>query len=472
MSFRPMIALVDRWFRGGLLDCALMQRAQPPRIRRARTDRDLSGVRSAALLFGVALLLRVLYLWLATGPGTQPYSDAVDYDSLAWNLATGHGFTHLGADGYQPTAFRPPVVPWLTSLLYRAVGHQYFAALVLQCVIGATVPLLLGRLAGSLFGGSVERWAGWLAAVNPVLVFFSGYLLTETTFTAVLLLALLATVEWVKTPRPGRALGVGLLWGLAALTRPTALALPALVAVWAWVPLGLSLAARDRMRQIVLLVFGLALVVGPWTIRNAIALRAFVPVTTGGGRAFLDSNNELVWNDPARRGGAISTYQIEPYASEFRGSSEVEADRIASRRGWEFLDAHIAEWPAMAVAKLARFWRITSEAGGTGTWQRSGSPLAMVLRILDPLAVWSIVTLPFGLWGLTRIVRGSRRWYQFLVPLVIVYFTLLAIVYWGSLRTRMPIEPLLVLLVAVGWDDVQRRFRARSRGLKVVSSTT
>jgi len=418
------------------------------------------------------MLLRVLYLWLATGPGTQPYSDAVDYDSLAWNLATGHGFTHAGPNGYQPTAFRPPVVPWITSLLYRAVGHRYFGALLLQCAIGATVPLLLGRLAGNWFGGSVQRWAGWLAALSPVLVFFSGYLLTETTFTATLLLALLATVEWVKTPRPGRALGVGILWGLATLTRPTALALPAVVALWAWVPLGLSLAANDRRRQILLLALGLVIVVAPWTIRNAVTLHAFVPVTTGGGRAFLDSNNELVWSDPARRGGAVSTYEIEPYASEFRGRTEVEADRIASRRGREFLTAHVREWPAMAVAKLGRFWRLTSEAGGTGTWQRSHSPLAAVTRVVDPLLVWSILTLPFGVWGVTRIVRGPRRWYQFLVPLVIAYFTVLAVVYWGSLRTRMPIEPLLALLVAVGCDDVTRRVRARTHGLKVVPRTT
>jgi hypothetical protein len=60
-----------------------MQRVQPIRARRVRSGPDASGVRSALVLFGVAMLLRVLYLWLATGPGTEPYSDAVDYDSLA-----------------------------------------------------------------------------------------------------------------------------------------------------------------------------------------------------------------------------------------------------------------------------------------------------------------------------------------------------------------------------------------------------
>ena len=80
-----------------------------------------------------------------------------------------------------------------------------------------------------MFGPSVGTTAGWLAVAHPLLVFFSGYLLTETTFCAMLLVALLATAEWLKTPRRARALGAGLLWGLAALTRPTALPLPVLV---------------------------------------------------------------------------------------------------------------------------------------------------------------------------------------------------------------------------------------------------
>jgi len=57
--------------------------------------------------------------------------------------------------------------------------------------------------------------------------------------------------------------------------------LPVLAAAWAWVPLGFALPARGRMRQIAVLLLGLALKVGPWTLRNAFVLHAFVPVATG-----------------------------------------------------------------------------------------------------------------------------------------------------------------------------------------------
>jgi len=434
----------------------------------APARRERPDVGPWLLLFLAALAVRVAYVWLAHGTGARPWSDSAEYDTVAWNLARGAGFALDGAAGPYPTAFVPPVMPWLTSLLYRVVGHQYFAALLLQCAIGALVPLLLAALGGVTFGLTVGRVAGWLAAVHPLLVFFSGYLLTETAFTATLLLALLASAEWVKTPRAGRALGTGLTWGLAALTRPTALALPFLVAAWAWAPLGLTVPGRERLRQLAMLLLGVALVVGPWTLRNAVALRAFVPVTTGGGRALLDSNNPLVWDDPRARGGANSTYHLEPWAGLFQGRSEPEADAIARREALAFLRSHAGEWPAMAAAKLARFWRLTAEGGGTGAWQREGSALARLRQALDPLLLWSVVVLPCALWGLARTLSGPRRWFQSLGFIVILYFSATATVFWGALRMRVPVEPLVVLFAAAGIEDVRHRWRTRRRGLRLV----
>src|SRR5262249_37636558 len=191
-------------------------------------------------------------------------------------------------------------------------------------------------------------------------------------------LALTASAAWVKSPRPGRALGVGLTWGAAALARPAALLLPAVVAAWAWVPLGLTLPTRERTRHMALLLGGLLLAIGPWTVRNALVLRAFVPVTTGGGRALLDGNNERVWSDPELRGGEVESRGLEPYASQMRGLAEPAADAVAWRSAWNFLAAHVREWPAMAAAKLARFWRMTP--GADGTLRRWRPPLAKWLR--------------------------------------------------------------------------------------------
>jgi 4-amino-4-deoxy-L-arabinose transferase-like glycosyltransferase len=442
-----------------------MLRAESPR-HPPRADAPRAATAWVAI-FGVALALRVAYAWLAIGPGATPSSDPATYDTVAWNLARGAGFSLDSVAGPYPTAFVPPLLPWITSLVYRAVGHHYFTAVLLQCVAGALVPFLLAALGGALFGSTVGRWSAWLAAVHPLLVFFSGYLLTESLFCLTLLLALLLSVDWVRTPRAGRALGAGLAWGVATLTRPTALPVPLIVALWAWRPLGLTIGGRGRLRQLALLLIGLALVVGPWTMRNAIALRAFVPVTTGAGGALMVANNPVTWEDPSARGGANSASYRAALAGEFRGLNEVELDRRARERTWAFMRARAGEWPAIALAKVARFWRLGAEGGGTGAWQRPGSPLEP-LRRLDPLLVWSVITLPLALWGVARAIRGARRWFQALPLLVIAYFTMVAVVFFGSLRMWVPIEPLVVLFVALGIEGARRALRSRTRGLRVV----
>jgi len=426
-------------------------------------------VRPWVVMFAAALGLRVANAWLATGPHARPASDPATYDAVAWNLARGAGFSLAGAGGIYPTAFVPPVLPWITSLLYRVVGHDYFAAVLLGCVIGSLAPLLLAAFGTRMFGSTVGRLAGWLAVAHPLLVYFCGYLLTETPFTVMLLLALLLSADWVKTPRPGRAFGAGIAWGVAALTRPTALTLPLLVAAWAWAPLGFTLPARARLRQVLLLMLGLVLAVGPWTMRNALTLHAFIPVTTGAGGALLVGNNPGAWADPAARGGGSNDLWDELVQTEYRGLSETEIDVRARAHAVAFLRGHVSEWPAMAAAKLARFWRLSADAGPTRAWQRVASPLQRPLRVLDPLLLWSVAVLPLALWGVALSLRGPRRWLQSLSLWVLLYFTSLGVVFFGSLRLRAPVEPLVVLFAAAGLDDLARRLPARRSRLRVVT---
>lgn len=442
-----------------------MQRAEPLRRPPAAAAARISI--SLLVMFALALSLRVAYAWLAVGPGATPSPDAAHYDTVAWNLSRGAGFSLESNAGPYPTAFVPPVVPWLTSLLYRAVGHRYFTAVILQCTIGALVPLLIAAFGRSLFGDPVGRWSGWIAAVHPLLIFFSGSLMSETTFCATLLLALCLSSEWVRTPRGGRALGAGLAWGVAILTRPTALLLPAIVAAWAWQPLGLALGGRARLRQLGLLLLGLTVVVGPWTLRNAVTLRALVPVTTSAGGAMMGANNPAAWDDLLARGAPNDDAYQAAIAREFRGLSEIELDASARARAWVFVRGRSRDWPAVAMAKLTRFWRPGAERGGSGTWQHPGSPFA-ALPSLDPLPAWSLLSLPFALWGVARSLRGGRRWFQALPLLVVLNFMLVAVVFFGSPRMRLPVEPLVALFAALGLEHPRRRLRVRRRGLTVV----
>ena len=444
-----------------LLDSLVMPLSPPtaPPFLRARRAAPGRGVPWEALAMVLAAFaLRALCAWATRGLHAAASGAELDYDALAWNLARGLGFKLQDAAGLHPSAFRPPVLPFVTGLLYRVTGHDLFAALLLQCAAGALVPVALAGFARATWGSVVARAAGWLAAVSPVLVFSCGHLLAESLFALVMLLALSASADWVKTPRPGRALGTGLLWGLAILTHPIALSLPLLVAAWSWFPLGLTLASRDRARQLALLLLGVALAVGPWTLRNARALHAFVPVTTSGGVALLEASSAPVWNAAGQHGGETSVDPTGPWVAHPQGLSEPATDALAGRTALELLDARRAGWPAMAGSRLARFWRLRSDRGSlTARWNRARSPLDQGLAWLDPLLAWSVVIVPLALFGAFVLLASPKRLFQGLPLLTIAAVTGSAAIFGGALRLRVPIEPLVVLHAAVGAAELWKR---------------
>ncbi len=379
-----------------------MSRATPMEPGRTRGT-PWPGVRPWLLMFAAAAGLRVAGAWLANGPGAHALPDPAAWDAVAWNLARGAGFSLEGAGGLQPTAVVPPLGPWITSLLYRAVGHQAVAAVLLGCAVGGLVPLMLAAFATRMFGSVVGRTAGWLAVVHPLLVTSCGRSLPETAFAVVLLLALLLSAEWLKTPSAGRAFGTGVAWGLAALANPVAFALPLVVAAWAWLPLGFAMSAGGRLRQVGWLLLGVALAVGPWTLRNALVLHAFVPVSAGAAGALPASDASRAWTSPTGPGGPGVALRLQ----------------------------ELARAPGAASA-------------------------------------WTAAALPLALWGLWRSLRGARRWFQSLGLWVLLGLAWPGGAFSGPPRMRVPAEPLVMLFAAAGIDDLVRRLRARSRGLRLV----
>jgi 4-amino-4-deoxy-L-arabinose transferase-like glycosyltransferase len=437
----------------------------PPRDRRLHR-REAPDLRPWLLLFAAGFAVRALVIVLAQGVHAQPDPSSATCDTIAWSLARKAGFSLEGAAGPYPTASWAPLLPWLTGMLYRAAGHDYFAALLLQCAFGALAPLLLLSLAGATFGLGPGRLAAWLAILDPLAVLVTGRLVPETTFTTVLLLALLASAGWVKTPRRGRAIGAGLLWGLAVLTRPAAALLPIAVVAWAWTPLGLTSAARERLVQSALLAASLVAVLTPWTVRNAIVMHAFVPITTGGGAALLAGNNAAAWRDPGSRGGPVPA---EPVPARMVPGGEPASDARDAREALSFALSHVAGWPAAAVAKLGRFWQPVPRSEDLDVLP----PRPAVRRIASGLiGLGCSLLFPAALWGVARTLRGARRWFQALPLIVILYFSALAVVFFGDPRLRVPIEPAIALFAAAGLEDLRHRLRARTRGLRVISSGT
>ena len=238
----------------------------------------------ALITFALALAVRLPFAVMRS-PEAALQADGYHYDQIARSLAAGQGFARL--DGRvvrgEPGGgmYTAPLYPLILAALYR-IGLTYRAALAFQAALDAAGMALLADLARRLFGLRAALLTGLLGAASMFLVFHTGWLMTETltTFLVVAWLWLVGGDAEARWPAPVSAAAPGLIVGLAMMCRPTTQVLAfALVLVWgvrAW------MGQRSAAVRLGVFVATLLIVLSPWMARNYRMMGVFLPVPTAG----------------------------------------------------------------------------------------------------------------------------------------------------------------------------------------------
>lgn len=171
----------------------------------------------AALLCGLALRL-----WFVLRHGYVT-GDTLVYGDIARNLLQRHvyGFTTgPGAGGVRATLIRLPGYPLFLALCFRLFGvERYSAVLLVQVVMDLWTCLLLGGVAGRMWGVRAGRAAVWLAALCPFTANYTAAPLTEVLTLWCMAAAFYGLVRWSgKMDRWVPVLGAAL--AFAVLLRP------------------------------------------------------------------------------------------------------------------------------------------------------------------------------------------------------------------------------------------------------------
>jgi 4-amino-4-deoxy-L-arabinose transferase-like glycosyltransferase len=408
-------------------------------------ERSTAARRAFVAILVAAALLRVVFSGWVVGFGAMTKGDEADYHAIATQFASGNGFSN--PDG-TPTARRPPAYPTFLAALYVVFGPDPVAGRIAQVILGVIIVALTASIARRLFDEKVALVAAAFAALNPFLAFISGYLLTENLYLVLLLSALRLA------PDPRRAAGVPLrrACAVAALLAGATLTRPTGMPVFEWILAATLLfgaaAWRARLLRVLAMAAVFTIVVMPWHARNRAVMGGWV-LTTHGGITFYQGNNHKVADIPSWRGG-VAPLESLPRFDELASMGEVARDRMAWQMGREYLRYQWREIPGLVKWKLIRFWRLRSDMGlsgiRSGWWWSKESALGRLAANVDVGFVYALVAIPLfvaGLW-FTR-----RRWREllFLYGLVIVHTTV-AVVFFGSLRSRLPVEPVICIFAA------------------------
>ena len=402
------------------------------------------------LLIGVLALGLGLRAQAALTPPADVGNDAAAYMQIAQALCEDQRY---GGPAQSSPNDWSPGAPLLYAAVYYATGGVHpTAALLLVALLGTGTILLTYLLARRLAGPAAGAVAALLAATYPAFVENNGRLLAEPVALFWLPASMLAFLWASDRGRIWRWLAPGALLGLTTLTRPEYLPFVALFALLALLRVARRAGLLRGLAAAALLTAAFCGVLAPWTVRNAVTLDRFVPVTTGGGKALFvatylpgDGRQQLV-----KRRLIARYYRKEdlPYEQVLATEMAPLLDRVARKYPQLSRDAALARigrenFVSYATEQpLDYAWMVIRKI--QNIWDR-GSSAAMSPRF------WFAYHKVLVFWALAALVglAWRRRWETLPIGLTVLGITLIGGLLLAVPRRALPLMPFVLALCGV-----------------------
>jgi hypothetical protein len=365
------------------------------------------------------------------------YFDEIDYNNLAQSLLRHHTFAVNG----RLTLFRPPGYPLILAAIYELIDSAMVAKLV-NCLALLASTLLLTRLSLRLYPDRTALVP--LAVLCYPLFFYTASTLYPQTIGGLLLLAITQQLADARGAIRN-VVTAGALLGVLCLVIPSFLYILPLFALY------LMYERRGHLKQMfgqaILLGLIAALTITPWTIRNAMEFRAFVPISANSGFNLALGNSAFT---PANR----KTDLAAACPGVTYTPNEVEYDHALTRCALGWMRANPVPALRLYVAKFFNYFNFRNElitASEQKPWQEW-----LVFVTYYPLLSLALLRLAF--WRRYRLTGLEALLYA-------IYFgnAALTAIFFTRLRFRIPFDLLLIAIDAAfvtyllsAWDGSAR----------------
>ncbi len=386
----------------------------------------------------------------------QMGSDADWFFSRGLGIANGEGYS----EGGYPTAYWPVGYPGFLGILFFFFGQDQLAGQLANLLMAAATFFLQLGLTRRIFRSeTTARLAVLLLAIYPNNIGYTAFLLTEVYFTFLLLLG---TYLYIARYRWGGIFACGIVFGLATLTKPQVIFLPALLILFrlfageGWRNL------REHAVKGLVIYLIMAAVLTPWAVRNTEVFGEVVLVSTNGGATLLTGNN------PSADGGYVEHDSLVAQRN-FSVPDQVESDRRATKlaMGW------IKENPARFVELIPlKIWSLWSKDGEAEWGYEAGYSHYQQYRSIFRSIRWANqifygLLLIGALIAFIPIVRNrhSVAWPWVLFGYcIMLYLTAISVVFSGQPRFHFPAMPWVIMYAA--WSVGMLCKRVPSRPLR------
>ena len=403
----------------------------------SRTRLLVSQNRWILFILSLAFILRLAWLFYAQ---PVPISDFNDYRTLA------EGILDHGQFGYpEPTSFFLPVHPTLVAALMLVSRADLWLGFGMVLVSTASCLLIYLVARRVLARERPSLIAAAIFAFLPAFVLYSPVLATEHLFIALMLLAMLAVVT-LRGSTGWRELAVGLLLGLAILTRGEALFYAPAFLFYLWV--GTATPKRIRWRQSMLIIIGIVVVLVPWYVRNAVVVTGDTGLSASAGVNFYFAHNDSGF------------YGAYTEGSPLQGLSAVDA----SREGWRLAFEYLRENPLRLVKDTRRatqelfgdpdyaLFLSTRDIRFRGDPDHFDKALRFTTSLGQALRLTATLLIAAAAFSLLLVPLWTRPLATLVLPLIVSSWALRTVIYWAIPRYGYFISVMLVLFSALTID--------------------
>jgi 4-amino-4-deoxy-L-arabinose transferase-like glycosyltransferase len=408
--------------------------------------------RSIFRLVILSFVLQVAMIGVFREYHTRPQEDHFAFGwemgRVSRSIALGQGFSNPYGGNTGPSAWEPPLYPYLMAGVFKLFGIYTVASawvlLTINSLFTALTTLPVFLIARRTFGERAAVWSVWGWALNPYIWYWSIHWIWDTTFTPLVLslifLVALELQEWRGLR--GWTIFAGL-WGIGALANPSMLAFLPFCGLWVW---------RRRFRYGLPSLVGVVtssaiffLILSPWLIRNSEVFGRFVFLRDDFGLQFRLGNSKGAE-------GMLMAY-LQPNLNKlefekFQRLGELAYAEDCKRLAFEWVRENPAHFAVISLRRFVYYWNgVPKPTDSREPWDFRNSLFL----------AWSVLSI----WGAGRALRERVPGAWLFAGLILTYPTTYYFVFPHA-RYRHPIEPELIILAVFLLLQTGRRHRVQA----------
>ncbi len=387
-------------------------------------------------MVAIALFLRVA--WIILGH-TYKIKTSENNFSFGWEMgrigeaiASGRGFSDPFGVPTGPTAWEPPLYPYLIAGVFHIFGMysraSAFVLLTINSIFSALTCIPIFLIARRIFSEKVAIGSAWTWALLPYVISWCVRLVWETSLSAFLLAVIFwLTLTLEESDGLKQWLWFGALWAIAALNSVVLLSFLPASGLWAWYRRAKRGKASLAGMALASMIF--VVCIAPWLIRNYQTFGKFIFIRDNfGAELRLGNGNGADGSWMEYLHPTQDLYALRQYTA----MGELAYIDMRKRQALNYIRADYPRFVGLCLKRFVYFW--------------GGPPrLAQIWWLAEVKNSLFLASSVLMFWGLGRALRRRKPGAWLLFWLILSYPAIFYVVF-SMTRYRRPIEPEITIL--------------------------